>query len=379
MNGSYDLIVIGSGSIGVPVALEFVKKGHSVLVIDSLPSPGQGQNKKAIGGIRATHFNKGLIKVCQRSIEIFSHWKATYGQDIHWQNNGYSFPAYTEEDEKLLKATIELQKRVGLNITWLSPEEYKELNPGINMEGLFGSTYSPEDGSASPILFIHSAYSKAVEFGARFRFNETVIGFKLKGKKVASVKTDKGNYESSYVLNAAGANAEAISQMAEINISVDCNSNEAGISEPVKRFMKPMIVDTRKEADSECLYFYQNKEGQVVFCMTPRPPMWGIDDRSISTFLPAIAKRMIGIMPTLANLKVRRTWRGQFPVTPNGLPIIGRTNRLVNFFQAVGTSGVGFMLGPGMAELLYRIVTHSHTPDDEEILTAFQLPDDFSR
>ncbi len=77
MKKNYDLIVIGSGSVGVPVALEFAKMGQSVLVIDSLPSPGQGQDKKAIGGIRATHSDKGKIAVCQGSIGIFSHWKET--------------------------------------------------------------------------------------------------------------------------------------------------------------------------------------------------------------------------------------------------------------------------------------------------------------
>ena len=49
MNKSYDLIVIGAGSVGVPVAMEFSKKRQSVLVVDSLSSPGQGEDKKAIG------------------------------------------------------------------------------------------------------------------------------------------------------------------------------------------------------------------------------------------------------------------------------------------------------------------------------------------
>ncbi len=136
MKKNYDLIVIGSGSVGVPVALEFAKRGQSVLVIDSLPSPGQGQDKKAIGGIRATHSDKGKIAVSQRSIEIFSHWKETYGDDIQWQSNGYSFPAYTEEDENTLQDLMKIQQNDGLNIHWLSPEEYRELNPGINMQGL---------------------------------------------------------------------------------------------------------------------------------------------------------------------------------------------------------------------------------------------------
>jgi sarcosine oxidase subunit beta len=377
MNKVYDLIVIGSGSIGVPVAFEVAKKGLTVLVIDSLASPGQGQDKKAIGGIRATHSDKGKIVVSQTSIDIFSHWKEMHGDDIQWKSNGYSFPAYTEEDETTLKDLMKIQQGYGLNIDWLQPEEYRKLNVGINMKGLRGSTYSPEDGSASPLLFINSCHFKAVEYGAEFIFNETVTGFQLKKNKIVSVKTNKGEYHSASVLNAAGIYARDVSQMAGIEVPVDPDCHEAGITEPVKPFMGPMVVDMRAEPGSKNFYFYQNTEGQVIFCLTPDPPIWGIDNRATSEFLPMITKRMINIMPMLANLKVRRTWRGQYPMSPDGFPIVGKTRELDNFYQAVGMCGQGFMLGPGMAQLIYRLITESCGPDDQETLKSFDPYRDF--
>jgi len=81
-----------------------------------------------------------------------------------------------------------------------------------------------------------------------------------------------------------------------------------------------------------------------------------------------IAQRMITIMPKLANLRVRRTWRGLYPMTPDGFPIVGRMRELENFYQAVGMCGQGFMLGPGMAEVIYRVVTEDYDEDDPEIL-----------
>ena len=56
----------------------------------------------------------------------------------------------------------------------------------------------------------------------------------------------------------------------------------------------------------------------MIFCITPDPPIVGTDRRETSAFLPMIARRMVGLMPKLANLKVRRTWRGLYPMTPDG-------------------------------------------------------------
>ena len=79
----------------------------------------------------------------------------------------------------------------------------------------------------------------------------------------------------------------------------------------------------------------------------------------------------------LKNLKVRRTWRGQYPMTPDGFPIVGKMEEFNNFYQAVGMCGQGFMLGPGMAELIYRLITKSYHSDDLEILKNFDPYRDF--
>jgi len=375
---NFDVIIIGAGSVGVPTALALAKKKLRVLVIDSKHSAGQDNNKKAIGGIRATHSDFGKIKVSQRSIEIFSTWNDKYGDDIGWLTNGYSFPAYNIEDEKKLKDLMKIQHSFGLNIKWLSPQEYEKLVPGINLDGLRGSTYSPDDGSASPLLAINAFYFKSLEFGAEYKFNENVINIELKDKNVSKVVTDKGQYSAESIINASGNSAKDIGMMMGIDLPVIPDSHEGAITEPVERFFEPMVVDMRPIKGSANYYFYQNNEGQVIFCITPFPSIIGTDSDSTSEFLPQVAKRMVELFPRLANLKVRRTWRGQYPMSPDGFPIVGRSKEIYNLINAVGMCGQGYMLGPGLGELIARIVTDELTDDDIRALISFDPYRDYS-
>jgi len=376
MDNIYDVIIIGAGSIGVPTALNLALQKQKVLVIDGESAPGQQNNKKAIGGVRATHSDYGKINVCKRSIEIMKTWKETWGDDIGWMSNGYSYPAYTEEDEKTLKDLMKVQHSYGLNITWVSPEEYNELVPGINKEGLRGSTYSPEDGSCSPLLLGSAYYFHSLEAKVQYRFREKVIGFDMSQSKIEKVITDKGTYSTGMVINAAGNYGKEIAAMAGLNLPVQPENHEAGITEPVARFMGPMVVDMRIRPGSENFYFYQNNEGQIVFCITPKPPITGIDNRSTSVFLPMCTKRMLEVYPRLHSLRVRRTWRGQYPMTPDGFPIVGKSgDSLIN---AIGMCGQGFMLGPGLGELITRICLDELTESDLHILQSFNPERDFS-
>ncbi|MCK4380876.1 MAG: FAD-binding oxidoreductase, partial [Candidatus Lokiarchaeota archaeon] len=223
----YDVIIIGAGSVGVPTALATANNGLKTLVIDSLPSVAQADNKHAIGGIRATHSHKGKIWLCQRSIEIFSTWEERFGDDIWWEQGGYTFLAYNNEHENLLKETVELQKNYSLNIDYVDVEKIKELIPGINEDGLLGATYSPEDGNASPLLSLHSFFRQSKNLGAEYHFNEKVLDILTKNNKITGIKTTKGQYNTKNIINAAGAHARDIGNMVGLDIPVEPESHEA--------------------------------------------------------------------------------------------------------------------------------------------------------
>jgi sarcosine oxidase subunit beta len=334
---------------------------------------GRGQNRAAIGGIRATHSDPAKIRLCQLSLDLVQRLETEHGQPVDWFNGGYLFPVYDEAREATLKALLQKQKGFSLNIDWIGPDRVQELVPGLNPNGLRGGTFSPEDGSASPLKVALAYYALASEAGAEFRFNEAVQSFELDNGRIVKVATDRGSYAPGVVYDASGAAARQTGQLAGLDVPVYPDSHEAGVTEAVQRFFQPMVVDIRPDDSSANYYFYQNKEGQVVFCITPQPKIDGTDCDCTSAFLPLVTRRMVSIYPRLRNLKVRRTWRGLYPMTPDGFPIVGRPREIDNLMLAVGMCGQGFMLGPGLGQVLAESVVEDRLAEHQAIFDQLSL------
>lgn len=351
-DGTYDAIVVGGGSVGVPSAWALARRGLKVLILERRSAVGQGENKAAIGGIRATHSDPAKILLCLRSLETVSTWTETHGDEVGWQPGGYCFPVYDEKTEATLKGLLPRQREYGLVNDWIDADAVDELVPGINRDGLRGGTYSPGDGQVSPLLLPVVLWRHARRLGAELRVGERVTGYRVEGGAIKGVVTDRGVYDAPRVIVATGSDAAEHGPPLGIEIPVTPDSHEAGISAPMRRFIEPLVVDLRPgpEGRTANFYFGQNHEGQVIFCYTPRELFVGQDRESQSEFLPILASRMIGLVPRLRHMLIRRVWRGCYPMTPDGVPIIDNVPEVAGLTLAVGMCGQGFMLGIGVGE-----------------------------
>ncbi len=370
---------MGSGSVGNPTACFLAQRGLKVLVVERRAASGQGDNKAAIGGVRATHSDPAKILTCIDSLEIFSTWEEKYGFHIGWKEGGYCFPVFTEDIEKVLKSILPIQKEFGLVIDWVGPERIAELVPGITEDGLRGGTYSPHDGQVSPLLAAVAFQKEAIHNGAVYHFNEKVVGYTREKDRITGVVTDKAKYGSDTVVLATGADASEHSEPLGFDIPVTPDSHEAGISAPIEPFLDPLVVDLRPgpEGRTANFYFGQNSEGQIIFCYTPKELFIGSDRESLSEFLPILANRMVSLIPRFKNLLIRRVWRGCYPMTPDGIPIIGRVPGLDGLILAVGMCGQGLMLGPGAARNVTSMICDGKSSLPEDVQKAFRYDRNF--
>ncbi|TVR93542.1 MAG: FAD-binding oxidoreductase [Trueperaceae bacterium] len=374
----FDAVVVGAGSVGLPTALALAESGLRTVVLDAAASLGQGAHKAAIGGVRATHGDPAKMRVGRHSLDAFRTWQGRYGDDIEWVTSGYAFVAYREREATMLQRLVAAQRSAGLDVVWLDGDGAHERVPALAREGLLGAAWSPGDGHCSTLLAGQAMAAAARRSGASFRFGERVLEVIVEGGSVVGVRTDRGAYASPVVVNAAGAGAAALAQRVGDSLEIASELHEAGITEAVAPFLGPLVVDITPGPGSVNVYCYQTSRGQVIFCLTPEPAILGDDLVETSAFLPQVATRLVTLIPRIQHLRVRRTWRGVYPMTPDASPLVGWSSHVEGLLHAAGMCGQGFMLGPGVGALIARMLHRELGDDDHDTLTAWAPERDFA-
>jgi sarcosine oxidase, subunit beta len=87
----------------------------------------------------------------------------------------------------------------------------------------------------------------------------------------------------------------------------------------------------------------------------------------------------VEVIPRLKHLTIRRVWRGLYPMTPDGSPVVGKAPNVEGFVLGVGMCGQGFMLGPGVGRNLASLVARGTPLIDRGVFDLLSPGRDFYR
>jgi sarcosine oxidase subunit beta len=90
-----------------------------------------------------------------------------------------------------------------------------------------------------------------------------------------------------------------------------------------------------------------------------------------------MARRLVDLIPRLKNLTIRRVWRGLYPMTPDGIAVIGKPKDVEGLYLGIGTCGQGFMMGPGIGLNLTNLIVKGKPKMDKEVFKLLSPDRDF--
>lgn len=370
MNKDADAIVIGGGVIGCSVTYQLAKLGKKVIQIEKedLTRGAAG----ATDGVVGYHTKKpgAQMELAIQSISMFEHLGEELETDIEYKMHcGGMQPVEDQLQWDILSEIVAEQRKSGVDIRMISPEEARKIEP-LLAENIRGALYSPTGGKINPIKLTLGFAKASRRLGAVILTETEVTGLMIEGNHIRGVETSRGNYRSDIVVNACGAWAARIGEMAGLTIPVQPRKGQLIVTEPVGPFMnvtlqcarynvikfRPETVGDEVLRLGNSLSIEQMADGGLLIGGTRE--FVGFDRENSLEAIEIILKRAVRFFPALRNLCFIRAFAGLRPFTPDGLPLIGKVKEVDGFYMAAGHEGDGIALAPITGKLLAEQIVY---------------------
>lgn len=363
----YDVVIIGGGIIGTSIAYHLAKRGCShVAVIEKEISTGMGSTAKAAGGIRAQFGSAINVDLSRISLEHFERFSAEMGVEVLFNQVGYLWIATRSAEMDVFRRNVDLQRRRGLDVRLLSPEEVAPLAPYVRMDDVLGGTFHARDGYAPPADYVQGYHKKAKELGVRFLLQTEVTAVLTQDGAIRGVRTHQGEIAAPIVVNAAGAGGGRIGRAAGIDIPIQPIRRQCFVTEPIRDGMNhpiPMTIDY-----TTGVYIHSESGGVLVGMANPLE-LPGFEEAVDPVFLERIVESAVHRVPLLEHTGIKTSWAGLYEVTPDNHPILGEAPGLKGFYCACGFSGHGVMHAPATGMILAELITTGKTSLDISCLS----------
>jgi glycine oxidase len=327
-----------------------------VLVLE--PGGDSGQAWKAAAGMLAPQIEAdGADPLLEFGIAARDHYlplaaslRDNTGIDVGLWQEGIARVASDETEAIELRAKVTSQQREGYTAAWLEPDEVRRRWPWL--ERTAGALWSEHDGALDPEQLVQALLADARRHGAAI-VSDRVTGVEQTGGRVSGVAGERGRYAAEAVVVAAGAWSGRIAGLPQALPVQPVRGQMAALPWPAE-------IGRAIVYHKDCYLLARGTEailGSTMEYVGFRPEV--TPDGIARIFAATMA-----LSPGLVRGKVKRTWAGLRPVTPDGLPIIGAEPRLPGLWYATGHGRNGILLA-GITGLLIRQLLDGQQPVSE--------------
>ena len=209
----YDVIIIGAGVTGCAVARYLSRYQGSALVLERAEDVCCGTSKanSAIihAGFDAAHGSL-MAKMNVQGNRMLPELAKEL--DFPFRMNGSLVVCMSEGDMPRLRALYENGVKNGVEgLEIVDAQRLHELEPNVSKNAV-AALWAPTGGIVCPFNMTIALAENANANGVDFRFNTKVTGF-TRGEEGWTVHTEQGDFQTRYVVNAAGVYADVLHNM----------------------------------------------------------------------------------------------------------------------------------------------------------------------
>jgi D-amino-acid dehydrogenase len=246
---------------------------------------------------------------------------------------------------------------LGVEANAMDASEVAKLQPNVTMN-IAGGVHFPQDCHLSPMKFIAGLTKWLLDNGATICWNTNITGWATTPSKRpvihSSISSDGRRFEADEYVIAGGAWSNEIAH--SLNVSLPMQGGK-GYS---------LTLSNPREMPTVCAILVEARAAVTPMGDALRVggtmEIAGLDNsinpRRVQGVVKSACRYYTAFTPE--DFKDVPVWRGLRPVSPDGLPYVGRFKQYKNVSVAAGHAMLGLSLGPITGKLMCEILSDEH-------------------
>jgi glycine oxidase len=343
-----NITVVGAGIVGCAIAHELASRGAQVRVVDPRGT-GQGATR-ASAGMLAPHIeghSAPLLRLCVSSLDLWDGFIAGIRADsplpFEYDRSGSLQVAFDEAEAAPLRETAHHLGTSQIRHELLDAHAAQQLEPALSSR-VATALLIPVHGFVMASALTLAMADASIRRGVRFT-TAPVTSMRPTTQGV-EVTTPDEVIGSDVVVLAAG--------------SWSASAWRDRVSPPVKPIRGQLVhLQAGARAASRIVwanacYLVPWEDGSVLVGATVEDV--GFDERATVSGVARLLDGAASVLPRLANATFHDVRVGLRPMTPDELPIIGRSSSMRGVFYATGHYRNGVLLTPITAAMIADLV-----------------------
>jgi sarcosine oxidase subunit beta len=353
-----EAVVIGGGVNGTSTAFHLALLGMTDIILVERRQLAAGATGKSGALVRMHYTNPHESRLAYESLKVF-HTFAEYtsGGDAGWDSPGFVQVVARGYEDKL-RANVAFQQELGIDTRAVTPEELRDIAPGMFVDDIGAAAYEPSSGFADPNATAYAFAAAAERMGARIWTHCEATRIVTDGGRVVGVDTTRGHIATGTVVLAPGAYAN--STLGDLGLDYGLYPHRSMVA----IFRWPPGWDRRHVVVIDNIHHTwlrpEGTRGTLIGVEQPQAD-WdpdnfneGLDPGFVETARAKLAARF----PAFEHATMRGGWSGIYMMSPDGRPIIDQVPTVPGLFVMLGDSGTSFKTAPAIGKCLAEWVVY---------------------
>ncbi|MCA1336927.1 sarcosine oxidase subunit beta family protein [Pseudooceanicola marinus] len=365
---AYDIVIIGGGGHGLATAF-YLAKEHGLRNVAVLEKGylGGGNVGRNTTIVRANYFLPGNSEFYSHSLKLWEGLEQELNYNVMHSQRGIInlFHSDGQRDAAARRGNAMINQ--GDDAELLDRDGVRRLLPYLDYDQgrfpIYGGLYHRRGGTARHDAVAWGFARGASDRGVDLIQNCEVTGIDVEGGQVTGVQTSRGAIRARKVAIVTAGRSGQVAAMAGMRLPIESHILQAFVTEGLKP-----VLDNVVTFGMGHFYISQSDKGGLVFGgdldMYPSYAQRG----NLPT-AEHVMEAGMALMPMIGKARVLRSWGGIMDMTPDGSPIIDRTD-IGGLYLDCGWCYGGFKAVPGSGYALAHLLATDRPHDSA---TGFRL------